>query len=178
MSGSINLALTDEEFNRVIDKETNMIYELYPEAVNFDFVIIHRSVFYQPEFRKNRIIQFPDCVLSVIKFEEMRRRNSMFGIADPDFGFNRMFQADLWMGPHMSMDTVMFRTIQWSVWDQLKQFNLVDIAHEWNRNKHTLYVKGHDPQAHVYCEVATKVDPQYLWEDPWVKQWIAAKCKL
>ena len=29
MSGSINLALTDEEFNRVIDKETNMIYELY-----------------------------------------------------------------------------------------------------------------------------------------------------
>jgi hypothetical protein len=91
MSGSISLELTDAEFNRVIDKETNMIYELYPEAINYDFVIIHRNVFYQPEFRKNRIIQFPECVLSVIKFEEMRRRNSMFGIADPDFGFNRLF---------------------------------------------------------------------------------------
>lgn len=178
MSDSINLSLTDKEFSRVIDKETNMIYELYPEAIKYDFVIIHHSVFYQPEFRKNRIIQFPDCVLSVIKFEEMRRRNQMFGIADPDFSFNRTFQADMWMGPHMSMDTVLFRTIQWSVWDQLKQFNLVDINHIWNRTTHQLYVKGHDPETHVYCQVAVKVEPQKLWEDPWVKQWIAAKCKL
>lgn len=41
----------------------------------------------------------------------------MWGIADPDFSWNRMFQADLWMGPTMAMDTVMFRTIQWSTWD-------------------------------------------------------------
>lgn len=178
MSGTINISLSDKEYERVLLKETNMIYELYPEAIKYDFCIIHHNVFYTPEFRKNRLIQFPECVLSVIKFEEMRRRNQMFGIADPDFSFNRTFQSDMWMGPHMSMDTVMFRTIQWSVWDQLKQFNLVDIKHKWNREKHTLLVTGHDPQTHVFCEVATKVDGPDLWEDPWVKQWIAAKCKL
>ena len=37
---------------------------------------------------------------------------------------------------------------------------------------------GHDPQCNVYCELAVKVPETELWEDPWVKQWIAAKCKL
>jgi len=37
---------------------------------------------------------------------------------------------------------------------------------------------GHDPYNDVYCEVAVKVDEQELFEDPWVRQWIAAKCKL
>lgn len=178
MSGTIEISLSDKEYERLIDKETKMIYELYPEAVQYGYCVIHRSQFYTKEFRNNRIIQFPDCVLSVIKFEEMRRRNMMFGICDPDFSFNRTFQADMWMGPHMSLDTVVFRTIQWSVWDQLKQYNLVDIRHRWNRDKHQLLVIGHDPQTHVFCEVATKVPGPELWEDPWVQKWISAKCKL
>ena len=112
MSGTIEISLADKEYERIIDKETLMIYELYTEAVQYGFCVININAFYTPEFRQNRIIQFPDCVLSVIKFEEMRRRNSMFGICDPDFSFNRTFQADMWMGPHMSLDTVVFRTIQ------------------------------------------------------------------
>lgn len=178
MSGTLNISIADKEYERVIDKETNMIYELYPEAVQYEYCIIDHRVFMTPEFRRTRTIQFPECVLSVVKFEEMKRRNQMWGIADPDFSWNRMFQADLWMGPTMAMDTVMFRTIQWSTWDQLKQFNLVDIKHTWNRAKHSLLVTGHDPYNSVFCEVATKVPGESLWEDSWVKQWIAAKCKL
>ena len=178
MSGTLNISIADKEYERVIDKETNMIYELYPEAVQYEYCIIDHRVFMTPEFRRTRTIQFPECVLSIVKFEEMKRRNQMWGIADPDFSWNRMFQADLWMGPTMAMDTVMFRTIQWSTWDQLKQFNLVDIKHTWNRAKHSLLVTGHDPYNSVFCEVATKVPGESLWEDSWVKQWIAAKCKL
>ena len=55
---------------------------------------------------------------------------------------------------------------------------LVDIKHTWNRAKHSLLVTGHDPYNSVFCEVATKVPGESLWEDSWVKQWIAAKCKL
>ena len=178
MSGSLNVSITDKEYSRVIDKETNMIYELYPEAVRYEYCILPPAVFQAPAFRRTRTIQFPECVLSVVKFEEMNRRNQMWGVADPDFSWNRMFQADLWMGPTMALDTVLFRTIQWSCWDQLKQFNLVDIKHTWNRSSHTLLVTGHDPFNNVFCEVATKVPGESLWEDPWVKQWISAKCKL
>ena len=178
MSGSLNITLTEKEYERVIDKETNMLYELYTEAIRRDYVIIDVRTFYTPEFRQNRLIHFPKCVLSVTKFEEMKRRNAMFGINDPDFAFNKTFMADIWLGSQMNMDSVMFRTVQWSLFDQLKQFNLVDIRHQWNRIDKTLLVLGHDPQCNVYCEVAVKVPETELWEDPWVKQWIAAKCKL
>lgn len=178
MSGTLKLSIADKEYERVIDKETNMIYELYPEAVKYEYCVINWETFQTREFRNTRTIKFPECVLSVVRFDEMNRRNMMWGIADPDFSWNRMFQADLWMGPTMAMDTVLFRTIQWSTWDQLKQYNLIDIKHKWNRTSHTLFVEGHDPRCNVFCEVATKVDGQDLWEDPWVKQWIGAKCKL
>lgn len=98
MSGSLNISLSEKEYSRVIDKETNMIYELYPEAIRYDYTIIDVNTFYTPEFRKNRSIQFPKCVLSVIRFEEMKRRNAMMGINDPDFSFNKTFQADMWLG--------------------------------------------------------------------------------
>lgn len=178
MSGSLNITLTEKEYERVIDKETNMLYEIYPEAIRHDYTIIDARSFYTPEFRKNRLIQFPKCVLSVTRFEEMKRRNAMFGINDPDFAFNKTFMADMWLGSQMNMDSVMFRTVQWSLFDQLKQFNLVDIKHKWNRIDKTLLVMGHDPACNVYCELDVKVPETELWEDPWVKQWIAAKCKL
>ena len=46
MSGTIEISISDKEYERLIDKETNMIYELYPEAVQYGYCIIHRSQFY------------------------------------------------------------------------------------------------------------------------------------
>ena len=46
MSGTINLSLPDKEYSRIIDKELNMIYELYVEAVKYDKCVIPRDVFY------------------------------------------------------------------------------------------------------------------------------------
>lgn len=178
MSGSININLSDAEYKRITEKEIRMLYQLYPVAVKHQYCIIPRGYFYTPEFRKNRTIQFPNCVLGIGKFEEMKRKNTIFGINDPDFSFNKTFQADMWLGSQMNMDSVMFRTIQWSLWDQMKVFTLVDIKHTWNEADQTLLVMGHDPTTDVFCEVYTKVAPGELYDDPWVRQWCAAKCKL
>jgi len=178
MSGSINISLTDAEYERIMDKELNMVYQLYPVAVEHNYCVVPRSAFYTPEFRRNRTLQFPDCVLGIGKFEEMKRRNSLFGINDPDFSFNKTFQADMWLGSQLNMDSIMFRTIQWSLWDQLKVFTLVDIKHIWNEDSHTLVVTGHDPSVNVFCEVYVKAPDTKLFDDPWVRQWLAAKCKL
>ena len=102
----------------------------------------------------------------------------MFGISDPDFQFNRAFQADMWFGNMMNMDSVAFRTVQWSVWDQLKQFTLVDIQHRWNYATKQLQVIGHDPHVNVYCGLITKCPESELFDSIWVKKWISAHCKL
>jgi hypothetical protein len=90
MSGTINIRINQKEYERLINREIKMIYQLYPVAAVHSYCVIPLSVFYSPEFRRNRVIQFPDCVMSVGHFEEMKRKNSMFGIAgDPDFTFGR-----------------------------------------------------------------------------------------
>ena len=178
IDGALSINLPDATYDRVIDKELKTMYEINPDSMEDSYCVIPRQYFYTPEFRKSRTIQFPDCVLTVVKFVEMKRRNAMFGTVDPDFGFNRAFQSDLWFGSQMSMDTVAFRTIQWSVWDQLKTFTLVDIQHRWNYAEHNLLVLGHDPRMDVFCQMNTKADAQALFDNIWVQKWVAAHCKL
>lgn len=177
IGGQLQINIPDSEYDRVIDYRTRELLEYYMDALESRFVIIHPRVFMSPEFRSNRTIQFPECVISVYKFYEMRRRNGLFGINDPDISFNRAFQSDMWFGSPMNFDTVSYRLIQWSTWDQMKQFTLIDIQHSWNRNTHRLLVTGHDPKVPVFCEFYQRIPNEDLWEDPWAKKWISAYVK-
>ena len=178
LSGALAINIPDKEYDRVIDRELQAVYEKSTEAVKESYTIIPVDYFYTPEFRRTRTIQFPKCVMSVIRFVEMKRRNSMFGFNDPDFSFNRTFQADMWLGSQMNMDSVMFRTVQWSLWDQLKQFTLIDIKHRWNWNDKTLLVLGHDPTVNVFCGLGVKVAEEDMFEDYWCRKWISAHMML
>lgn len=111
ISGALSIEIPDKEYDRIINKELKAVYELSPEAVKESYTIIPAEYFYREEFRKNRTIQFPSCVVSINRFVEMKRRNTLFGINDPDFSFNKTFMADMWLGSQMNMDSVAFRTI-------------------------------------------------------------------
>lgn len=178
LDGALQINLPDATYDRIIEKELKTMYEINPDAAEDAFFVIPVGVFYTEEFRKNRTIKFPDCVLTVTKFHEMKRRNAMFGIMDPDFGFNKCFQADLWLGSLMNMDSVAFRTIQWSAWDQLKQFTLIDIQHRWNYVSKELLILGHDPAVNVFCGLQVKAPESELFDNVWVQKWIAAHCKI
>ena len=179
MSGTINITIKDAEYERVLDKEMKMVYQLYPVAVKESFTIIPNQIFYTPEFRANRTIQFPECVLGIGQFYEMKRRYGLFGINDGDFSWNKAFMAD-WLGGGimMSADLIMGRTISMSLWDQLRQFILVDINHKWNESNNTLLVTGRDPYYNVFCGLHVTAPQNELYDDAWVRQWVAAKCKL
>ena len=176
VGGALDINISDDEINRVIDSELKTIYELYRDSLQRKYTIVPLTLFYTPEFRANRTIQFPKCVKSVVKVNEMKTKTMNWGINDPDISFNRAFQADLWMSP-MSGDTIAFRTIQWSVWSQMKNFILTDIQHHWNRNTHQLLFTGHDPRMNVYIELYEEIPLDQLSEDPWVRKWICAKVK-
>lgn len=168
MSGSLTVNITEKEINRIIDRELKTMYDMNPEATELAWLIIPMKKFYEPEFRKTRTIQFPDCVISITKFVEMKRRNTMFGIADADFSFNKTFRGDMWYGQASLLDAIGYRLVTWSAWDQLKQFTLIDMHHEWNLAEHRLTVLGHDPRTNVFVELLQKVDEQALFDNIWV----------
>lgn len=178
MSGALAVNLPDKEYDRIITKELKTLYDIYSETAVKSFCVLPVQLFHTPEFRKNRYIQFPECVLSVTNLEEMKQRNSMFGINDPDFRFTKAFMSDMWLGGMINMDSVVYRTIQASTYDQLKGFTLVDIRHQWNEVTRQLSIQGHDPSTHVWCELYVKAPEQDLFDDIWVQKWISAHCKL
>ena len=175
-SGQLNINMTDDEIGRIIDQETEMVYDLDRESVETKQVIVPKGLFYTPNFRQSRTIQFPDCVRFVTKFEEIKARNTVWGINDPDISFTRLMNSDLFLSP-LGSDTVSMRTIQWSSWEQMKNFTLVDINRKWNPKTHRLLVTGHDPKGNVYMEYSEKVAQEIMWDNPWVRQWICAKAK-
>lgn len=175
-SGALKFGFPDAEVERIIDNETELIYDLNRESVETKYAIIPKGLFYTPAFRKTRTIQFPNCIRFVTRFEEIKGRSSMWGINDPDISFTRLMNSDLFLSP-LGSDTVAMRTIQWSAWDQMKNFTLVDLNHSWNPNTHRLLVTGHDPTQDVYMEFSEKIDPTILWENRWVRQWLCAKAK-
>ena len=178
LSGQINVDISLPEIDRLITKELKMVYQLYPVAMEQSYTIIPVSVFYCPEFRKTRVLQFPDCVMGISRFQEMKRRYGLFGINDPDFTYNKVFMADMWMGVQMSGEIIADRTINMSFFDQLQNFQVVDMHFKWNEANHNMEVLGHDPYYNVFCGLYVKVPEYRLFDDPWVQQWIAAHCKL
>ena len=58
MSGTINLSLPDKEYNRIIDRELNMIYELYVEAVKYDKCVYQEMYFIQKNLERIGVLSF------------------------------------------------------------------------------------------------------------------------
>lgn len=180
LSGSINIQLPDKEYERIIENVIDEVYQLDPRALENKFCVLPWQIFTTPAFRATRLIQFPSCVFTVSKFEEMGKRAHLMGTYDPAFGIERMFMANIMGGggTGVSLDAAAMWTLNWSVYDQMKNFVLVDIRHRWNESTHQLLVLGHDPRNNVWCEMWTKVQPHILYDDIYVKRYIAARAKL
>ena len=180
LSGAININLPDKEYHRTIDNELKTIYQLDERALEKKFCVLPWQIFYTPEFRANRLIQFPDCVFTVSKFEEMGKKQNLLGTYDPAFGIESMFMANIMSGggTGVSLDAAAMWTLNWSVYDQMRNFILSDIRHQWNESSHQLLVLGHDPKNNVWCEVYTKVHESLIFDDIYCQRYIAARAKL
>lgn len=179
LGGAIGIQLPKAEIDRVIDKATNEVYELYTDSLEHKFLLMPSSIFWTPEFRANRTIQFADCVTSVIKFQEAQRRFGLSGFRDGDISWNKAIYSGIFFGSPMNTEWILDMSVAWLSWDQMKTFTVVDIQHHWNRLTHRLTVTGHEPKSQfLVVELMTKVKPEDLYEDPWVRKYIAGKCKV
>lgn len=178
LGGSIDIKLPRQEIRRVIEKATREVYLLYVDSVEQKWMLMPKALFYRPEFRANRVIQFADCVTAVTRFQEAHKMYNFYGFNDPDMSFQKAVNSGIYFGSQFNNEWITSMQISWLSWDQMKTFSLVDIRHSWNPNTHRLQVLGHDPKADVICEIMTKVPEQELWEDPMVRKYIGGKCKV
>lgn len=177
ISCALPFKLPQKEIERIIDFELNYLYREYRESTEVKMCVLKLGLFYTPEFKATRTIQFPDCIIGINRFLEMKGGQRVLGINDPDFSFDRVMSADLYLSP-WSSDTITYRTIQWSFWDLTRSFILTDIQHKFNPNTHRLQVVGRTPVNPVFVEGISKIPAEDMYEDHIVQRWIIAKTKM
>ncbi|MGL5692129.1 MAG: hypothetical protein ACRDD8_15115 [Bacteroidales bacterium] len=180
--GAIAFTPPIKEIERIIDFESKWLYREYRDATQETGYIIPVEIFNTPEFRRNRYIQLPECVESVIRFMEIKGGSVGVGglgggFYDPDMRFDKLMASDLYLSP-VSSDMITARTIQWSFWDLSKSFILQDISHDFNINTKRIYVSGRTPIKPVYVGAKVQVPAHELYNDTFVIRWFVAKAKL
>lgn len=176
-SGAIPVKLPEKEISRIIDLETRYLYKFYRESFEPSYCIVKQMYFMTPEFKANRQIQLPACIVGIDQFKEIRGGGRIFGINDSDLTYNRALMSDMYMSP-WSSDVVTYRTIQWSVWDLMRSFELHHIQFDFNENTHRITVKGRTPRTDVLIAAVSLIPESDFWKDPLVQRWLIAKCKI
>lgn len=176
-SGALKIPISEKEIERIINVEMEVLYRIYRDLLEPQYTILNAHYFKGPEFKANRAIQFPDCIVGVNQLREIRGGSRVLGFTDPDLGFSKALMGDLYLTP-WSSDTVAYRTIQWSTWDLMRSFQLSGIQFDFNQNTHRVVIKGRTPYSDVFVDAISKIPAESAYEDPWVRRWLIAKAKI
>lgn len=176
-SCALPYAPQDKEIERIIDKEMRWLYREYRELIADKIYVLNKKYFDTQEFKDSRTFQMNKCTEGIKQVREMTGGSRVFGINDPDAGFDRLMAADMYLTP-LSSDTITYRTIQWSFWDLAKAFNLVDINHDFNPNTHRLAITGRTPTDSLFIMAMDHIPLEDAYEDTIVIEWMIAKSKI
>jgi hypothetical protein len=175
-SCALPYSVPDNEISRIIDQAKKWFYRNYKDAVETQYYVIEKSQFDTPEFKANRTILMPECVISVFEVKEISGGGRLFSI-DADFSDNRLIAAELYLSPFQSDDLVM-RTAQYAYWDLAQAFFLERIAYDHNANTHKLKILGRDPKKNVFIQTYVEIPEEKLFEDWFFIRYVTAQSKI
>ena len=175
-SCALPYSIPDKEINRIIDQAKKWFYVNYGEAVESKYYVVTKDQFKLPEFKAERAIQMPKCVVSISECKEMTG-GGRFNNLDSDFSDNRLIASELYLSPFQSDDLVM-RTAQYSYWDLAQAFFLDRIAYDYNRNTRKLKIRGRDPRKDVFLMTYIEIPEENLFEDWYFIRWCTATVKV
>lgn len=169
-------SIPDKEINRIIDQAKKYFYRNYKEAVESQYYVVPKEEFNKAEFKADRTIHMPDCVVSVYEVKEISGGGRLFSV-DADFSDNRLIAAELYLSPFQSDDLVL-RTAQYAYWDLAQAFFLTLVAYDFNRNTHKLKIKGRNPRKDVFIQTYVEIPEEDLFEDWFFIRYVTATVKV
>lgn len=174
---SLPYTLPIDEINRIINVESKWLYREYRDTQEKRYYILDKEYYASDTWKKDRVIQLPECVIGIVQVMELTGGSRIFGLNDPDLRFDRLMASDLYLTP-LSSDQITYRTVQWSFWDLARAYNLTDIRHSFNINTHKLSILGRQPNESLFMYTMNTIPEEQFYDDPIVMEWIANKCLL
>jgi len=165
-----------EEIERIIDQEVFWFYENYRDAVETQYYLIQAGEFESLDFKANRTILMPDCVVSVFEVKEVTGAG-LLGTIDRDFADNKLIASEIYLSPFLG-DGLVYRIAQYQFYDLTKAFFMDLIRYDYNRRTQKLKITGRNPRRDVFIQTYVKIPDDKLYDDYYFIRMITAKSKL
>lgn len=175
-SGMLGLNLPPKELNRIIDIGARFFYDNWRHSIQHGYLMIPVEVFRDPQFRKSRKIQLPECIRFVVELKEIKN-SSVFSTIDRDFSEQKFIGSEIFLTPFMG-ESLVYRTAVFSFLDLTKNLMLETIAYDWNKNNHVLAIRGRTPSVNVIAEVMKEIEVRDLYDDELFQRYVRAKAKI
>ncbi len=178
LSASCALAnkLPTSEIERLIKRGERWFFDNYEESLELRYLVLRRSVFTTPTFRKERYIQLPDEVESVFEVREVDG-SSLLGSIDKDFSDNKLIGSEVFLSSSLG-DNLVTLAARMQFFDLARGFMLERVAFDWNHLTRKLFIAGRNPMNDVFLQSYIRVPLDRLYEDQFFIRWVVAKCKI
>jgi hypothetical protein len=167
------------EIQRIIKFSADWFYKKYEDAVEERYVIIPKSAFSLPEYKKSRTVQLPDCVFSIFGLKKLRedfgRTYSFDGTGD--FGVERLFLSDS-VSIGQGTENMMYYVLNLSWLDLSSHIINHTISYNYNRSSNKLFIGGETPNRDCVAQAYIKLPFEYLMKDEVFYRYVVAKCKI
>lgn len=175
-SFALPVQIQPSEVERNIDQSALWFYENYRDAVETQYYIVPVGEFSREEFRANRTIMMPDCVVSVFEVKEITGAG-LLGTVDRDFADNKLIASEIYLSPFTG-DGLVYRIAQYQFYDLTKAFFMDLIRFDFNRRTLKLKIMGRDPRRDVFIQTYVKIPDDKLYDDYYFYRYVTAKSKL
>lgn len=176
---AIPIAPQDVEIKRIIKYAAKWFYQNYEDAVEERYYSIPVTVFSSELFRRSRVIQFPDCVLSVIGLKKLRENLNLSYSFDGtrDLGLERILLQNI-DGTGVSTEPVMYYAISLYWTDTLSHLLNHTISYNYNRNSNKLFIAGETPDRDCVATVYVKQPLEHLMRAEVFHRYVVATAKM
>lgn len=176
LSCALPYSLNEAEVKRIIKRAREWAFDNYQYAVEDRIILIPNVVFQHSSFKSTRMINLPDCVVSVYDMREISGAGIM-GTIDPDFSDSKLLGAEIALSPFQG-DNLVYMTAMYSYFDLAKAFLLETIAYGYNKNTKRLTVKGRNPHKDAAIRCCVKIPEESLYDDELFVRYCLAQAKI
>lgn len=175
-SGALPYSLPEKELKRILEIDSRFFYDNWRHAVEPRYLLLPVELFDNPQFKKFRQIQLPECVQFVTDLKEAKGA-SIFATMDRDFAESKFIGSEVYLTPFMG-ESIMYRTVIFSFLDLTRGLILDTIAYDYNRNTNLLGVVGRTPRVNAVAKILKKIDRDKLYEDEMFQRYVRAHAKV
>lgn len=168
-----------KEIERIIDMAAKWFYKHYEDSVEERYLLIPRTNFETDQFKRERTITVPDCVMSIFSFKKLKEDfgRSLTFDGTADFGIERIFLADSSTIGN-GTESLMYYVLNMYWLDVVSSILNHTISYNYNRNTHKLFISGEKPDKDCVAHVYYKIPLQHLMTDELFYRYVVAKCKI